>query len=250
MLGMSLLCVLPVAVGQSAVAENAVDMCRQLVQEAREVERLLRTISDHESGKAAVTELRTRMEFLLKSMEKIGSMPIESAESVRALEQMLRDLTHITQSYLQIVQRLTEVNAYGVEELMAIFQYYKMGAGDVAETPRNFESPLVQAYAEWCDSIDDMLFTLRRVQNDSSAQDAVVELPALLRKVEDKAEQVEKLQAGLSPLQVESERVPMERLQRLRAELRDEVQRIRNAGGYGVSAMQELLSACVRASRG
>ena len=133
---------------------------------------------------------------------------------------------------------------------MAIFQDYKMGAGDVAATPRNFESPLVQAYAEWCDSIDDMLFTLRRVQNDSSAQDAAVELPALLRKVEDKAEQVEKLQAGLSPLQVESERVPMERLQRLRAELRDEVQRIRNAGGHGVSAMQELLPACVRASRG
>ena len=53
-LGMSLLCVLPVAVGQTVVAENAVDMCRKLVQDSREVERLLRTVSDHESGKAAV----------------------------------------------------------------------------------------------------------------------------------------------------------------------------------------------------
>ena len=247
---MSLLCVLPVAVGQTVVAENAVDMCRKLVQESREVERLLRTVSDHESGKAAVTELRTRMEFLFKSMEKIGCMPIESAESVRALEQMLRDLTHITQSYMQIVQRLTEVNAYGVEELMAIFQYYKMGNGDVSDTPQNFESPLVQAYSEWCDAIDDMLFALRRVQNESTARDAAEELSALLRKGEDKAEQVEKMQAGLSPLQVESERVPMERLQRLRSELREEVQRIRNAGAYGVPAVQELLPACVRASRG
>lgn len=247
---MALLCVLPVAVGQPAVAENAVDICRKLVQESREVERVLRTVSDHESGKAAVTELRTRMEFMFKSMEKIGCMPVDSPESVRELEQLFRDLTHITQSYMQIVQRLMEVNAYGVEELMAIFQYYKMGNGDVADTPRNFESPLVQAYTEWCDSIDDMLFALRRVQNEASARDVAVGLPALLRRVEDKAEQVEKLQAGLSPLQVESERVPMERLQHLRAELREEIQRIRHANLYGVPAVRELLPACERATQG
>lgn len=251
--GASLLCALPVAVdpvSASPAGESAVTVCRNLVQEAREVERLLRTVSDCDSGRAAAAELRTRMGYMHNAMEQLGRLPVSSGEEIRALEQMLRDLTHITQLYMQVVQRLAEVNAYGAEELISIFQYYKMISQDSAAAPLPQESPLVHAYSEWCDAIDDVLFILRRIQNAESACALEPELVNQLRKVENRVEQVEKLQFGLSPQQLESERVPQDRLQRLRAELREELQRLRNAGAYGVSSLQEIMPACVRAARG
>lgn len=247
--GLCLLCALPLVVGEAAAAEHAVDVCRKLVQESREVDRLLRTVSDRESGIAAAAALRQRMEYLRQSTEELGRLPVNSAEEARALEQMMRDLTHITQGYMRVVQLLIEVNAYGADELITLFQYYKMGASDSVASGQQQETPLVRAYTEWCDSIDDLLFSLRRVQNADSASVASAELPATLSKIERRAEQVESLQYGLSPQQVESERVPMERLQRLRMEFREESQRIRAAQCFGCRALQECLADCAHALR-
>ena len=248
--GTCLLCALPVAVGQTVASssEGALDVCRRLVNEAREVDRVLRTVSDRETGVAAAAELRRLMESLHKGADLLESLPMNRAEELRELEQLMRDLTHITQGYMPVVQRLNEVNAYGAEELMSLFVFYKMNAQPA--NGQTVETPLVREYAAWCDSIDDILYLLRRAQDAATAAAAVSKLSAACVKAERKAVAVESLQHGLSPLQLESERVPAERLQRLRAELRSELRRLQSCACHGVTSLQELLPACGRACRG
>ena len=249
MMGLCLLCVLPVVVGEVSAAEHAVEVCRKLVAESREVGRILRTVSDRESGAAAAADLRKRMEFMRNATEQLGRLPVATVEEARALEQMMRDLTHITQGYMPVVQRLTEVNAYGADELISLFQYYKMSSRESSTLEQPQETPLVHAYLEWCDSIEDLLYSLRRVQNAETAAVIVAELSAIYRKAEERASRVELLQAGLSPQQVESERVPIERLQRLRNELHTELLRLRSASFFGVDALRSAVEACSRAAR-
>ena len=244
-----LLCALPVTVGHAVAApvESALDVCRGLVNEAREVDRVLRTVSDRESGVAAAAELRTRMESLRKGAELLGRLPMDKAEELRLLEQLMRDLTHVTQGYMPVVQRLNEVNAYGADELISVFVFYKM-IGPVAGG-QSAETPLVREYAGWCDAIDDMLYLLRRAQDVSTATAVGAELSAACDKAERRAEQVESLQHGLSPQQLESERVPLARLQTQRAELRMELRRLQGVNCFGVTGLQNLLQRCSRSCR-
>lgn len=247
--GFALLSTLPVAVGQTVQQEGALELCRRLVDESREVDRLLRTVSDRESGLAAAAELRGKMEFLQQGAGQLGQLPLESAESARRLEQLMRDMTHITQGYMPVVQRLVEVNAYGAEELLRLFQFYKMSAPGAAGAPQGADSLLVRCYNEWCDGIDDMLYLLRRVQDASMARKTVTgELATAAARVERIAAEAGELQSGLSPLQLESELLPAARLQRLREELRVEALRLQNAGYYGQPQLNDQLERCLRAA--
>ena len=76
MLGLCLVGALPVAVGQvePAPAASAQEICRRLIEESREVDRLLRTVSDRDSGRAAAAELKPRMEYMLRAMEQLGKL--------------------------------------------------------------------------------------------------------------------------------------------------------------------------------
>lgn len=248
--GTCLLCALPVAVGQTVASssEGALDVCRRLVNEAREVDRVLRTVSDRESGMSAAEDLRKRMESLRRGAELLERLPMDRAEDLRMLEQLMRDLTHITQGYMPVVQRLVEVNAYGADELISLFAFYRMCG--LASSVQPAETPLVREYVVWCDAIDDMLYLLRRAQDAATAAAVISELSAVCGKVERKADMIDVMQQGLSPLQLESERVPRERLQRLRAEVRQELRRLQSCSSYGVNALQALLPECGRACRG
>ena len=245
---MCLLSALPVfAVEQQG---GALELCRRLVEESREVDRLLRTVSDRESGQAVAAALRSKMEFLQQGAGQLSQMPLSGAEAARQLEQLMRDLMHITQGYMPVVHRLVEVNAYGSEELLSLFQFYKMSAAAAANAARSGESLVVRSCNEWCDSIDDMLYQLRRVQDSATAQ-AVVSgvLTALIKRVERLAVDAENQQLGLSPQQLESEPLPKARLKLLRGELKNEVLRLQNAGCYGAAQLAPLLEACLKAAR-
>lgn len=248
--GMSLLCVLPVAVGQvwAAPAENALDACRKLVNEAREVDRVLRTVSDRESGVSAAEALRPRMEYLRRVSEQLGGMPLGAGEETRMLEQLMRDLTHITQGYIPVVQRLEEVNAYGAEELIQLFHYYKMNTGSRADLQT--ETPLVRSYIDWCDAVDDVLYLLRRVQNAQTASIVVNELVPAMQKAEQRAEIAKRMQTGLSPQQLESECVPTTRLQHLMLDMESEYTRLRAKDCFGVKELKNLLPQLGRGERG
>lgn len=245
---MCLLSALPVFAAEQQ--GGALELCRRLVEESREVDRLLRTVSDRESGQAVAAALRSKMEFLQQGAGLLSQMPLSGAEAARQLEQLMRDLMHITQGYMPVVHRLVEVNAYGSEELLSLFQFYKMSAAAAANAARSGESLVVRSCNEWCDSIDDMLYQLRRVQDSATAQTvAGGELVSLIRRVERLAEDVESQQLGLSPQQLESEPLPKARLKFLQGELRNEVLRLQKAGCYGAAQLTPMLEACLKAAR-
>ncbi len=245
---MCLLSALPVFAAEQQ--GGALELCRRLVDESREVDRLLRTVSDRESGQTVAAELHSKMEFLQQGAGQLSQMPLSGAEAARQLEQLMRDLMHVTQGYMPVVHRLVEVNAYGSDELLSLFQFYKMSAAAAANAARSGESLVVRSCNEWCDSIDDMLYQLRRVQDSATAQ-AVAggELVSLIRRVERLAEDVESLQLGLSPQQLESEPLPKARLKFLQGELRNEVLRLQKAGCYGAAQLTPMLDACLKAAR-
>lgn len=247
--GFALLITLP-AVVYAAPAGKAIELCGRLVQESREVDRLLRTVSDRESGQKVAEELRARMEFLQHGAGQLSQMPIENAEEARQLEQLMRDMMHITQGYMPVVQRLVEVNAYGAEELLQLFQFYKMSTPDAGGDAQGTVSPLVRCYTEWCDSIDDALYLLRRVQGKPTAGESVVEeLSSLASRVEMLSVQAERMQSGLSPQQLESELLPINRMQRLRNELKSEARRLYDAGCFGNAQLEALVESLLRAAR-
>ena len=245
---MCLLSALPVLAAEQQ--GGTLELCRRLVDESREVDRLLRTVSDRESGQAVAAQLRSKMEFLQQGAGQLSQMPLSGAEAARQLEQLMRDLMHVTQGYMPVVHRLVEVNAYGSEELLSLFQFYKMSAAAAANAARSGESLVVRSCNEWCDSIDDMLYQLRRVQDSGTAQ-AVAggELVSLIRRVERLAVDVESQQLGLSPQQLESEPLPKTRLKFLQGEVRNEVLRLQKAGCYGAAQLTPLLEACLKAAR-
>lgn len=249
--GAVLLSVLPVAVGQvEPQPPDALQLCTRLLEESREVDRLLRTVSDRESGQKVAAELRSKMEFLQGAACRLGLMPLESAESARQLEQMMRDMMHVTQGYMPVVLRLVEVNAYGAEELLQLFQYYKMGTLDAAGSARANESPLVRSCTEWCDGIDDLLYMLRQAQDaPAAAALAYDELERVIGRVSRLAAEVERLQTGLSPRQLESEPLPTARVQRLKAELRTETNRLRDAAYFGQERLKIAIEKSAKAAR-
>lgn len=251
-LGLCLAGALPVAVGQvePAPAANAQEICRRLIEESKEVDRLLRTVSDRDSGRAAADELKPRMEYMLRAMEQLGKLPITSAEEARLLEGTMRDLMHITQGYVPVLQRLAEVNAYGADELINLFKYYRMDASPELIPDRRDETPLVRSYNEWCDSLEDVLYLMRKINSGESAHAHLPSLEAALQRAAQRAAQVEQLQAGLSPQQVVSERVPAERLRRVGDDLRGEIRRLRDADSYGIHALNAALLNCVSQVRG
>lgn len=240
--GLCPLCALPVAVGQAeTIPMPPAEICRQLVGKSMEVEQLLRTVSDRESGQAAAAELKPRMEYMMKAMEQLCSVSIESPEVARLLDDTMRDLMHITQGYAPVLQRLVEVNAYGAEELISLFKFYKMDASQTVTPTQPEETPLVRGYSEWCDSLEDLVYHLRKVNSAEQAQQVLPTLLAAVAKAENCANQVERLQTGLSPQQLVSEQASVERLRRVSEELRQEIRRLREAQSYGQRELNAVL---------
>lgn len=246
--GLALLCVLPVAVGQVESAPATPEaICRELLLATQEVDRLLRTVSDQESGRKVAEELKPRLEFMRCETERLSQLPLETPEAIRTLEQAMRDLMHITQGYMPVLQRLHEVNAYGAEELMQLFRFYKMNAPRPLAGERREESPLLRAYGEWCDCLDDVVYLLRRMSDAESAAAARPDLQAALQRAEERAAQVGQLQKEAPS---HSESMPLNRLLRLRAELRAELQRLQPDRGFGVDGVPELLERAARLAQG
>ena len=248
-LGLCPLCTLPVAVGQVEVLpETPVEICRKLVADAHEVSRLLRTVGDRSSGEQAAAQLKPLLEGMHRATGQLSRFSALSPEEVRQMEQFMRDLMHITQGYMPVVQRLNEVNAYGAEELIELFQFYKLNASGCMEPGYSEETPLGQKYAAWSDSLDDVLYLLRQVRDEESATRVQRELTSAARRVETLARQVKELQNGLSPRQVESEQLPLQRVLRLLEELRQEVRRVRGIPGVQQGALEAPLKVCEQVS--
>lgn len=159
-LGMAaMVCSLPVRAEQAGVSPqlpspaNALEACNLALSRAREVDRTLRTVVDLESGKQAAEALSHTLRHMQMALAELEKLPPLSAGKSRELEQKMRDLTHLTQGYMPMVQRLVEVNAYGSEELIAVFHYYKL---TVSRHKSEEESPMNRACVELADMVEDV----------------------------------------------------------------------------------------------
>lgn len=245
-LGMAaMVCSLPVWAERAGVSPqmpspaNALEACNLALSRAREVDRTLRTVVDLESGKQAAEALSHTLRHMQMALAELEKLPPLSAGKSRELEQKMRDLTHLTQGYMPMVQRLVEVNAYGSEELIAVFHYYKL---TVSHHKSEEESPMNRACVELADMVEDVLFLLCHVQSAETASPARLRefLPRLQQRRQAVAEQQNLNPHGFTRL------AAWTRLQMLRRSLKREVERLRRNGAYGQAEFLLLAETCLQ----
>lgn len=209
-------------------------LCGQLVEEAREIDRILHTISDKASADHAAIVLRDRLELMRTLLKKLERMPAPSPAETRMLDQQMSALTHISQGYIPMVQRLTEVNGYGSEDLLEVFLNYKVVVSQrMSSATRAEDIPQSRLYTTIGDQLEDILYLLRKVQDRESAARAVRALDAAQVETTRLRQMLEDLSPILPEEQREATRPARERLRRLCEELKSQQERLRKAGFYG-----------------
>ncbi len=217
-------------------------LCGQLVEEAREIDRILRTISDRASADYAAVVLRDRLELMRTLLKKLERMPAPSPADTRTLDQQMSALTHITQGYIPMVQRLTEVNGYGSEDLLEVFRNYKVVVSPrMSAATRAEDIPQSRLYTAMGDQLEDILYLLRKVQDREGAVHAAQALDAAREETTRLRQMLEDLSPILPEEQREAVRPARERLRRLCEELKSQQERLRKAGYYGEESLGSAL---------
>lgn len=242
----TVVCALPVwaepgeiSSSQATAPAHALEACNLALSLARQVDRTLRTVVDGESGLKAAELLAGSLRDMQQALAGLEKLPPLSAAQSWELEQKMRDLTHLTQGYLPVVQRLVEVNAYGAEELVGVFHYYKLTASPQASEE---ESPMNRACVELADLVEDVLFLLRHVQSADAASPERLQgfLPRLQQRRQAVAEQQNLNPHGFTRL------AAWARLQLLRRDLQREVELLRQNGAYGRTDFLLLAETCLQ----
>lgn len=168
----------PVAAAPAAPCRH--EAAHELVLHTAAVERLLRSVSDKESADRAAKGLRSEFEAMKAGLERLAAQGAENPADMQELSRTMRRLTYMTQSYIPIIKRLDEVNAYGSEELLTVLHLYKQAAGTPVVAPAT-DSPVLTAYTDWEDALSDVLYHLRKVQSPAAAASSLHPLQESLR---------------------------------------------------------------------
>lgn len=239
---------LSLSVGVASAAESSpraetpltsLAVCDELLAQAQQVGRLLRSVSDRESADNAADELRRALGKMQRLCRRLELAPVENSEEARELAASMRSLTHVFQGYMPVVERLMEVNAYGSEKLVNVFHLYKVHEGYRADSDRQ-DSPRLEAYQEWADAVEFVLYHVRKLRT----ADAAAELMPSIRQAGQRAETCRKAaeaEAGAG----DSEALQSVRklLETLRMELQSERIRLRDAGLLNAE-LADLLDHC------
>lgn len=109
-----------------ALQQTQTDTCKALVQRAREVERLLRTVSDRKSADAVAEQVSLHLGEMKKGFQHLEKQAPANDDEARAVALEMRSLAHVMQGIMPVLQVLREVNAYGSEALINVFYLYKL----------------------------------------------------------------------------------------------------------------------------
>lgn len=235
------------------VAAHPAEPCRrqashELVLHTAAVERLLRSVSDKESADRAAKGLRTEFEAMKAGLEKLAVQGAENPADMQELARTMRRLTYMTQSYIPIIKRLDEVNAYGSEELLTVLHLYKQAAGTPVVAPV-LDSPVLAAYTDWEDALSNVLYHLRKVQSPAAAASSLQPLQESLRCLQAAHFAVQPFcgvplsepeQRELAPL--------LTHIEKQRAAFHAEKDRITAARCYNTPELQLLLEALEQAT--
>lgn len=225
-------------------AENApaaIDrLFKSLIQEAQQINSLLNEVSDKDSADRVAPELNKRLSLMDAEMKELEKFPFRGEQDSEALTMNMAALTHVTQICLEAMQRLSEINAYGSEALMSVFKHYKLQDNTLSYLKAD-DLPHTRLYNELADTLDDVLYSLRSVQDTATAEAAVRTLQPLLLKLESEHNMLVQLAPPRTDDQREAVRPARERLQRISAELKAQNDRLQAAHCYRCSELDLML---------
>lgn len=214
-------------------------VCDELLTQAQQVDRLLRSVSDRESADKVAEELSGVLGNMQQLCRRLEMMPVETHEAARELAVSMRSLTHVFQGYMPVVERLMEVNAYGSDKLVNVFHLYKVHEGYRAENPRR-ESPRLVSYQEWTDALEYLLYHVRKLRSAG-------ELAASRSQIEEAVRRVEHCRRAAESAAEDGDADALseirKQLEALRGELRDEQTRLSKSGLLSTE-LAELLNRC------
>lgn len=114
-------------------------LCRRLLETARAIEALLKSVTDSASANSAAPQLQTLLQQMRELLAGLEQLPFD-AETTQTITKYMTDLTHVTQSYMPLVQQLITEQAYGSQALMAQLQSHH-SENDYAHTSADPGAP-------------------------------------------------------------------------------------------------------------
>lgn len=213
---------------------------RDLVETAQQVADLLSEVTDKESADRIAAPLKEKLAFIKDKLHTLESYPLNEERDAEALKQHMAALTHVSQNTLNSIQLLVELNAYGSEALMEVFNRYKVDTEKIPHLQAD-DVPHGRIYSDLADLLDDVLYTLRKVQDGTSAQAALATLSPLLRKMEQSHHMLVQLAPPLTDEQREAVRPSRERLLKLSGELKEEISRLQAAHCFHIAELDSIL---------
>ncbi len=147
-------------------------LCRRLLETTRAIEPLLQSVTNTATADAAAPQLQNLLQEMRKLLAGLEQLPFD-AETTQTITKYMTDLTHITQSYMPLVQELIAQNAYGSEQLMVQLlshhseNDYSDAAGNL--TAADLPQSLRQSQH---DILSTSLYALCKAVDPSTAKDA------------------------------------------------------------------------------
>ena len=102
MMAAAMLLPLPVTVADAEAPSEELQrcpVCTELLNQARQIDRILRSVSDRESADKAADELKVLFDRMQGVCCQLETLPVSTPEDARMLSDSMRTLTHIFQSY-------------------------------------------------------------------------------------------------------------------------------------------------------
>lgn len=229
--------------------ESIDSLCSELVSVSQQVYNLLGEVADKESADRVAPRLKEKLHFMSDRLRLLETLPFDHEQDTEALKSHMASLTHISQSNLAAMQRLAEVNAYGSEDLMAIFDRYKVEKRAINGLDAD-DLPQTQLYNELADTLESAIFTLQQIQSEEQAKAGLESLRPLLHKLEAAHNKLTILAPPHTDEQREALRPARERLARLSDELKKEISRLQAAKYYNCLELDTQLPRLLRLAAG
>lgn len=230
------------------LSSDVVDICNEVLKDALSVVNLLRGIENRESADQAGTRLDVLFCRIDTNLRRLAELPISDARASGIMRAEMVALTHIAQDSLRIMQRLTEVGAYGSDKLTDVFAKYKV-LQHAEPTIQAEDIPHDQLLNNLADAVDDALYILRRVHDEASARDAANEIDSLLVRIEEARHALTRLAPPRTEELREALRPTRERVLQLGNDVRSINDQLKNKNYFGSSRLgpiiERLLSATV-----
>lgn len=165
---------------EAATSTQVSELCRRIIFNARRIGSLLNTINDFESANRATPQLNHVLREIKDLLVQLEQLPYDE-ETADIISVQMITLTHIAQSHMPQIQKLSDNNAYGSAPLAAFLR--KLNACADREHHGNAtDDPYTQIYDGMSIALNNAISNLRKVVDNSTAQAAAFNVGESLAK--------------------------------------------------------------------